>query len=128
MFLTVGQICASWTEDSLLLRRIQFAFGLRFLVESDLVGKHVVQVVIKELAPFAPLDLELGQGNCSFEVSVDSHSSSFSSLADDAFFESVLDTETSEDFVKFARPVDLFKLVNLLSSPQNETLVHNSLF
>ena len=107
---------SSCGSDSLLLRiLLAFGFLLLLLVESNLIGKHVAQIVIKVIAALAPLILELGQRNDSFVAWEDSDSPRLSSMTDDAFFESFFDTETSQDSVKFARPVDLFDLVDLFT-------------
>lgn len=52
-------------------------------------------------------------------VRVDFDSPSRSFMTDDAFFESFIDAESGQDSVKFARPVDLFDLVDLFTRSQD---------
>ena len=115
VFLTVSR-----GSDSLLLR-ILFAFGflLLLLVESNLIGKYVAQIVIKVFTAIALLILEFGQWDETFVVRVDSDIPGRSFMTDDAFFESFIDAESGQDSVKFARPVDLFDLVDLFTRSQD---------
>ena len=68
---------------------IELAQSLFLFVESDFFGEDVMEIVVKVLAPIALLVLELGQGNCSFEVREDTSSTTFCFHTKNAFFVSL---------------------------------------
>ena len=106
---------------------VKFALSFGLFVEADLFGEYTVQVVVEMLASLTGTSSELLERNSSFEVRMNSSTTSTASLAqiDDRAPINLGNVQAGQDFVKLAGPVDLFELVNLLARLEDEGLMHD---